>query len=191
MPTYRFFEAAKTSANQDKAGQRTQFEEFNLSTRERSQSRKRKSITAQETTEEVQLRKIKTYTFKASKMPDFSDTYNGVKPPSPKKLTSFTPFNLSTVQRGEEKEAKFKQTIEAEELKLKNSTQFKATPLKEIKGKALASRVKSDKKTTKAVGITLSSSKRSVKREQFNEELRQKEILKAEQKALEEQERLK
>ena len=36
MPTYRFFEAAKTSANQDKAGQQTQFEEFNLSTRERS-----------------------------------------------------------------------------------------------------------------------------------------------------------
>ena len=60
-----------------------------------------------------------------------------------------------------------------------------------MKGKALASRVKSDKKTTKAVGITLSSSKRSVKREQFNEELRQKEIIKAEQKALEEQERLK
>ena len=48
-------------------------------------------------------------------MPDFSDTFNGVKPPSPKKLTSFAPFNLSTVQRGENKEAKFKQLVEEKE----------------------------------------------------------------------------
>ena len=45
---------------------------------------------------------------------------------------------------------------------------------------AIGQRVKSDKKTTKAVGISLSSSKRSVKREQFNEELREKERLLAE-----------
>ena len=55
---------------------------------------------------------------------------------------------------------------------------------------AVGQRVKSDKKATKAVGISLSSSKRSVKREQFNEELREKERLLAEQKALEEQESL-
>ena len=52
--------------------------------------------------------------------------------------------------------------------------------MKEMKNVAIAQRVKSEKKATKAVGITLSSSKRSVKREQFNEELRQKERLLAE-----------
>ena len=60
------------------------------------------------------MRKIKTYTFKASKMPDFSDTLNGVKPPSPKKLTSFADFNLSTGRRGEKKEAKIADMIESQ-----------------------------------------------------------------------------
>ena len=97
MPTYKFFEVAKTS----EAGtpKEPQFAPFNLSfSNERSQSRKKKGKPEDDGANESQ-----TYTFKAKAMPDFSDRFNGVKPPSPKKLTSIANMNLSTLSRGEEK----------------------------------------------------------------------------------------
>lgn len=48
-------------------------------------------------------------------MPDFSDRYNGVKPPSPKKLTSFATINLSTHNRGDKKMQKLAQLVESKE----------------------------------------------------------------------------
>jgi hypothetical protein len=95
MPSYKFFEV-----NKDAAAKEAKFEPFNLKTTERSESRKRASLPS----DEAALRKTQTFTFKATKMPDFSDTYNGLKPPSPKKLTMFQPFKLSTLSRGAEKE---------------------------------------------------------------------------------------
>ena len=63
-------------------------------------------------------------------MPDFSDSYHGIKPRSPKKLTSFAEFNLTTVNRGAEKQQKLQQMIELEEKRAKKEALFKATPVK-------------------------------------------------------------
>ena len=55
---------------------------------------------------------------------------------------------------------------------------------------AIPDRVKSDKKPTRAVGISLASQDRSVKRDKFDEAMREKERIQAAEKAALEQERL-
>lgn len=123
-------------------------------------------------------------------MPDFTDTFSGVKPPSPKKLTTFEPFNLTTLQRGFEKTEKFQQVVETE-LKRKDSIAcFKATPVRMNKNGSLPDKVKSDKQATKAVGITLQSNERSVKREMFEQMKKEKARQLDEELQQQEQERI-
>lgn len=109
-------------------------------------------------------------------MPDFtSDTFNGVKPVSPKKLTSFAPPNLSTFSRGTDKLAKLDEKVKSQQKQLDQEFVFRATPIKGHKNVAIPDRVKSDRKPTRAVGISLASQDRSVKRDQFDEAMREKE----------------
>jgi len=100
MPTYKVFEPTKAQSTRG-----LEFQEFNLRTLQRQESRTQKSIPADSQQQ---------YTFKATKMPDFRDTFNGVRPQSPKKLTTFEPFNLSTHNRGAEKQEQLQVMIEAE-----------------------------------------------------------------------------
>ncbi len=100
MPSYKFFEAAREQVVKE-----PKFEQFNLRTIERSKSRTKKTLPESSELEP------QPYVFKAAKMPDFSDNFNGVKPPSPKKLTNFVPFNLATMNRGDEKQSKFEQVV--------------------------------------------------------------------------------
>lgn len=95
MPSYTFFETIKPSNSSKKE---PSFNEFNLKTLKRSSSRLSERIEkiANEPVEQE-------YVFKANKMPDFSEKFHGFRPKSPKKLTSFTPFNLSTIGRGTDK----------------------------------------------------------------------------------------
>ena len=154
------FEAVKASDNG--APKELKFDEFKL-----SQSRERKSLPLN--TELQALRKAQTYTFRAKKMPDFSETYKGVKPPSPKKLTSFEPFNLTTLNRGDEKQSKFQEAVKIEQAKNVQDACFKATPVRSTNKNVvtLSDRVKSDKLVTRAVGMSLTSQERSVKRGLF------------------------
>ena len=101
MPQYKFFEATKASEVNANARKDAEFAEFNLRTNSRSQSRVKRSLTGADDEAKQQ-----SYVFKAAKMPDFSDTYHGIKPKSPKKLTTFTEFNLSTHNRGTDKQQK-------------------------------------------------------------------------------------
>ena len=137
------------------------------------------------------MRKSQTYNFKAKAMPDFSDKFNGVKPPSPKKLTAFATLNLSTHNRGESKEQKFAKLKESQEKDLKQQACFRATPNKTKKNVTIPDRVKSDKKTTRAVGMSLASNDRSVKREIFEQAMKEKEQKQASEKAQLELERIK
>ncbi len=165
MPTYKFFETSKETTIKE-----PQFEQFNLRTIQRSKSRTRQTLPD---SSEIDPQ---TYVFKAAKMPDFSDNYNGVKPPSPKKLTNFTPFNLSTMNRGEDKQAKFETVVQKVKESIKESAQFKATPVKMNKDVVIPDRVKSEKKITKAVSMRLVSNDRSLKRELFDQSMREKEL---------------
>lgn len=124
--------------------------------------------------EEAEFRKAQTYNFKAQKMPDFTDSFNGVKPPSPKKLTTFEPFKLTTLQRGAEKSEKFQQVVETEHKKRDTSCNFRATPVRMNKNASLPDKIRSDKQATRAVGINLSSNERSVKRGLFEQVKRDK-----------------
>ena len=104
MPTYKHKEEQVTLADEStcKEARKPRFEPFNLQTSERSQSRTKRGNPTDQTNEVEQSK-----AFKARKMPDFtSDSFNGVKPVSPKKLTSFAPLNLSTFTRGADKQAK-------------------------------------------------------------------------------------
>ena len=56
---------------------------------------------------------------------------------------------------------------EAEELRMKERTNFKATPVRMNKNAKSLERVKSDRKVTVAVAPTMASTDRSVKREIF------------------------
>ena len=56
------------------------------------------------------------------------------------------------------------QVVEAELKKLKEDANFKATPVKLPQNVEVPERVRSNKQPTKAVGITLASDERSVKR---------------------------
>ena len=58
--------------------------------------------------------------------------------------------------------------MEADKKQMDQIACFKATPVKMKKGVVIPDRVKSDKKATKAVGISLASNQRSVKRELFD-----------------------
>ena len=98
MPVYRFFEASKPSA--ESGGRALAFDEFKLHTSQRSTSRQRQSMP---------VRKEELLAFKARGMPDFSETYKGVKLASPKRLTSFEPFKLSTASRGQSKQQKLRE----------------------------------------------------------------------------------
>ena len=62
--------------------------------------------------------------------------------------------------------------------------------MKAKKNVAIPDRVKSDKKATKAVEMKLASNNRSVKREIFDQAVKEKERLKCEEMALKEQERI-
>ena len=156
-----------------------------MRTNSRSQSRVKRSLTGVEDDSKQQ-----SYVFKASKMPDFSDTYHGIKPKSPKKLTTFTEFNLSTHNRGTDKQQKLQEMIDSEQKRVKEEALFKATPVKMNADGTMPQKVKSDKKATKAVGIKLVSDERSVKRELFEQQMREKERIKAEEAAKAEQERI-
>lgn len=125
MPQYKFFEATKASGADANARKDAEFAEFNLRTNSRSQSRVKRSLTGVEDDS-----KLQSYVFKAAKMPDFSDTYNGIKPKSPKKLTTFTEFNLSTHNRGTDKQQKLQEMIDSEQRQVKDEAIFRATPVK-------------------------------------------------------------
>ena len=117
-------------------------------------------------------------------MPDFSDTYNGIRPKSPKKLTKFSNFSLSTSNRGQDKQSKLQEKVEMEQRKAKVDACFKATPIKTpAKQVELGDRIKSEKKVTRALTVKLVSDERSVKREEFESAMREKERLKAEEAA--------
>lgn len=179
MPTYKFFEATKAQTAKE-----PKFEQFNLSTIKRSMSRTRKSLPVEDEAESS------PYVFKAAKMPDFSDTFNGVKPPSPKKLTNFVPFKLNTTDRGEGKQSKLDFVVQKEQEMAKEGFCFKATPVKMNKAVVIPDRVRSDRKTTKAVNMRLVSNDRSMQRELFDQAIKEKEMIQAEQKAQQEEERL-
>ena len=88
MPTYKFFEVRKGVSK----GQ-AEFTEFSLRTSSRSEARKRHSMPASEgRTNSVEGE----VTFKARKVPDFSQPMTGVSLVTPKKLTNMKPFSLST-----------------------------------------------------------------------------------------------
>jgi hypothetical protein len=165
----------------------TKFEQFNLRTESRTRSRKRQSLPS-----EVALKRALTFTFKANKMPDFSENFSGLKPQSPKKLTTFAPFNLSTFERGEDKQGKLDEQIEQERKDREQRASFRATPNKSgcTKNVTIPDRIKSDKQVTRAVGVTLASDRRSVKRGLFEQAIREKERFQQEEKAQLELERL-
>ena len=71
--------------------------------------------------------------------------------------------------------------LKAEELRIKEDACFKATPVKTPVAPSMMD-FKSDKKVTQAIGMSLVSDKRSVKREEFEAIMREKERSLAEEK---------
>jgi len=71
--------------------------------------------------------------------------------------------------------------LKAEELRIKEDACFKATPVKTPVAPSVMD-FKSDKKVTQAIGMSLVSDKRSVKREEFEAIMREKERSLAEEK---------
>ena len=58
---------------------------------------------------------------------------------------------------------------------MKEQACFRATPNKSKENVTVPDRVKSEKKATKAVGVNLASTERSVKREKFEQAMKLKE----------------
>ena len=72
--------------------------------------------------------------------------------------------------------------VEIELRKIKEDATFRATPVKTpVASVEISERIKSEKVATKAVGMRLISDKRSVKREEFESAMREKERLKVEE----------
>jgi hypothetical protein len=65
--------------------------------------------------------------------------------------------------------------VEADKKQRDQIACFKATPVKMKKDVVIPERVKSEKKPTKAVEISLASNQRSVKRELFDSAMKEKE----------------
>ena len=98
---------------------------------------------------------------------------------SPKKLTAIVPFNMTTSLRGSDKQNGLYDKVLnefAEEEELKN---FKATPIKCRLDKLPSTlNVKSNKEVTKPIELKFASNERQTKRAQFDEILKEKELIK-------------
>ena len=112
--------------------------------------------------------------FKARKMPDYSIKEHLTTP----KKTTQTPFQLSTEIRGDSKVVKLQELIENERQENLNRSQFKSTPIRcNMNNNAMScERVKSDKKLTKPIGLSLASQERSVSRELFEQVKKEKQM---------------
>lgn len=80
------------------------------------------------------------------------------------------------MNRGEDKQAKFETVVQKVKESIRESAQFKATPVKMNKDVMIPDRVKSEKKITKAVSMRLVSNDRSLKRELFDQSMKEKEL---------------
>ena len=109
MPNYKFFEVKRDESSVQR---KLEFNEFDLKTRDRS-LKKQESMKSTNTQGETEV----SVSFKARKMPNFAtqNQLNGIDLQSPKKLTKFAPFKLTTVDRGNEKNRKLEDLKEKEE----------------------------------------------------------------------------
>lgn len=159
MPSYKFFEPKHEKQPA------TQFAEFELSTDVRSKKRAIKENEEQ-----------KPKTFKALSVPDFGKPKRRQSVQPLPRLTRCVEFSLSTETRGIDKQQRLQEQRQSQLTESKTQCEFKATPIKcNLQGQ-IPERIRSEKKPTVPVGMSLASQERSAKRDLFEQVKKERQL---------------